>query len=50
MSDTRYREPWAVPDCPRCQSPVFVERSQDTSHERDWICHSCEHEFYGGYQ
>jgi transposase-like protein len=39
MSDSRRRAVWDWPDCPECDSEIFVEYSP--SPFTDFICHDC---------
>lgn len=40
MTDTREAAPWEVPNCPECQSHLFVSGCRtDAGHRFDYFCH-----------
>lgn len=38
-ADVTHRNAWEVPECPDCETDLFVEKSNVPAH--DWVCHSC---------
>lgn len=45
MGDSRRRSPWEWPECPGCDSHLFVDRMHTHQTDGEYRCHQCDRVF-----